>query len=67
MGNTEKYFISNELYAEISVSVGAAATAIMDEYSGIVNNFAFCLPHRTGNRRGVVSIGKGKKIPGHIH
>jgi predicted nucleotide-binding protein (sugar kinase/HSP70/actin superfamily) len=44
MGNTEKHFVSHELYSEISVSVGAAATAMMDGYSGIVNISPFaCL------------------------
>jgi predicted nucleotide-binding protein (sugar kinase/HSP70/actin superfamily) len=44
MRNTEKHFVSHELYSEISVSVGAAATAMMDGYSGIVNISPFaCL------------------------
>jgi predicted CoA-substrate-specific enzyme activase len=44
MGNTEKHFVSNELYSEISISSGVAATAMMDGYSGIVNISPFaCL------------------------
>ena len=44
MGNTEKHFVSHELYSEISVSVGAAASAMMGGYSGIVNISPFaCL------------------------
>ncbi|MBP9013783.1 MAG: hypothetical protein KBG22_09260 [Smithella sp.] len=44
MGNTEKYFVNNELYSEISISSGVAATAMMDGYSGIVNISPFaCL------------------------
>jgi predicted nucleotide-binding protein (sugar kinase/HSP70/actin superfamily) len=47
MGNTEKHFVSHELYSEISVSLGAAATAMMDGYSGIVNISPFaCLVGR---------------------
>ena len=44
MKNTEKYFVSQELYSEISISSGVAATAMMDGYSGIVNISPFaCL------------------------
>jgi len=44
MDNTEKHFVSHELYSEISISSGAAATAMMDGYSGIVNISPFaCL------------------------
>lgn len=44
MNNTEKYFVSNELHSEISISSGVAATAMMDGYSGIVNISPFaCL------------------------
>jgi len=44
MKNTEKHFVSNELYSEISISTGVAATAMMEGYSGIVNISPFaCL------------------------
>ncbi len=44
MKNTEKYFVSHELYSEISISSGVAATAMMDGYSGVVNISPFaCL------------------------
>ncbi len=44
MKNTEKYFVNQELYSEISISSGVAATAMMDGYSGIVNISPFaCL------------------------
>jgi predicted nucleotide-binding protein (sugar kinase/HSP70/actin superfamily) len=44
MENTEKHFVNRELYSEISISSGAAATAMMDGYSGIVNISPFaCL------------------------
>ncbi len=44
MRNTEKYFVHNELYSEISISSGVAATAMMNGYSGIVNISPFaCL------------------------
>jgi len=44
MKNTEKHFVSQELYSEISISSGVAATAMMDGYSGIVNISPFaCL------------------------
>lgn len=44
MKSTEKHFVSQELYSEISISSGVAATAMMDGYSGIVNISPFaCL------------------------
>ena len=44
MENAEKYFVSEELHSEISVSSGVAATAMMDGYSGVVNISPFaCL------------------------
>jgi predicted CoA-substrate-specific enzyme activase len=44
MKNTEKHFVNQELYSEISISSGVAATAMMDGYSGIVNISPFaCL------------------------
>ncbi len=44
MDNAEKYFVTDELHSEISVSSGVAATAMMNGYSGIVNIAPFaCL------------------------
>lgn len=44
MKNSQEYFVDNELYSEISISSGVAATAMMDGYSGIVNISPFaCL------------------------
>ena len=44
MNNTKKHFVNQELYSEISISSGVAATAMMDGYSGIVNISPFaCL------------------------
>jgi predicted nucleotide-binding protein (sugar kinase/HSP70/actin superfamily) len=44
MLNTEKHFVSHELYSEISISSGVAATAMMDGYAGIINISPFaCL------------------------
>ena len=44
MKNTEKHFVGLDLYSEISISSGVAATAMMDGYSGIVNISPFaCL------------------------
>ena len=44
MKNTEKHFVGLELYSEISISSGVAATAMMDGFSGIVNISPFaCL------------------------
>ncbi len=44
MDNSEKHFASHELYSEINISSGVAATAMEDSYSGIVNISPFaCL------------------------
>ena len=44
MANTEEHFVSHELNSEIAVSSGAAAVAMQDGYSGIVNISPFaCL------------------------
>jgi predicted CoA-substrate-specific enzyme activase len=44
MKNTEKHFVGLDLYSEISISSGVAATAMMDGFSGIVNISPFaCL------------------------
>ncbi len=44
MKNTEKYFVHPELFSELSISSGVAATAMLDGYSGIVNISPFaCL------------------------
>jgi predicted nucleotide-binding protein (sugar kinase/HSP70/actin superfamily) len=44
MKRTEEHFVSRELYSEISISSGVAASAMMDGYSGIVNISPFaCL------------------------
>jgi predicted nucleotide-binding protein (sugar kinase/HSP70/actin superfamily) len=44
MGNAQKYFVNLELNSEIAVSSGAAATAMEQGYSGIVNISPFaCL------------------------
>jgi predicted nucleotide-binding protein (sugar kinase/HSP70/actin superfamily) len=44
MGNANKYFVTNELDSEISISSGVASTAMMADYSGIVNISPFaCL------------------------
>jgi predicted CoA-substrate-specific enzyme activase len=44
MKKTENNFVSNELFSEISISSGVAATAMTDGYSGIVNISPFsCL------------------------
>lgn len=44
MKNTENNFVSHDLYSEISISTGVAATAMQDGYSGIVNISPFaCL------------------------
>jgi predicted CoA-substrate-specific enzyme activase len=44
MNNAEKHFVSDDLYSEISISSGVAATAMMDDYSGVVNISPFaCL------------------------
>ncbi len=42
--NAEEHFVNGELYSEITVSSGVAATAMMKDYSGIVNISPFaCL------------------------
>ncbi len=44
MGNAQEHFVSDDLYSEISISSGVASTAMMDDYSGIVNISPFaCL------------------------
>ncbi len=44
MDNAEKHFVSDELYSEISISSGVASTAMMEDFSGIVNISPFaCL------------------------
>ncbi len=44
MKNTEKYFVNHELNSEIAISSGIAATAMQENYSGIVNISPFaCL------------------------
>ncbi|MCP4750496.1 MAG: activase [Proteobacteria bacterium] len=44
MGNAENIFVSDELHSEISVSSGVAATAMFQDFSGIVNISPFaCL------------------------
>ncbi|MBU1222157.1 activase [Myxococcota bacterium] len=44
MANANRFFVSDELYSEISISSGAASTAMLHDYSGIVNISPFaCL------------------------
>ncbi len=44
MNNAETLFVSDELYSEISISSGVASTAMMEDFSGIVNISPFaCL------------------------
>jgi len=44
MENAENNFVSDELHSEISISSGAASTAMFEDYSGIVNISPFaCL------------------------
>lgn len=44
MGNAENYFISLELESEIAISSGAASTALLTDYSGVINISPFaCL------------------------
>jgi predicted nucleotide-binding protein (sugar kinase/HSP70/actin superfamily) len=44
MGNATEHFVSMELDSEISISSGAASTAMMADYSGIINISPFaCL------------------------
>ncbi len=42
--NAEKHFVNQDLYSEISISSGVSATALEDDYSGVVNISPFaCL------------------------
>ncbi len=44
MGNAETLFVNDELHSEISISSGVAATAMLHDFSGIVNISPFaCL------------------------
>ncbi|HPS57929.1 MAG TPA: acyl-CoA dehydratase activase [Spirochaetota bacterium] len=44
MGNAYEHFVTSELDSEISISSGAASTAMMHDYSGVVNISPFaCL------------------------
>ncbi len=44
MNIAEEHFVASELYSEISISSGVAATAMMEDYSGIINISPFaCL------------------------
>lgn len=44
MANTKEHFVPHELHSEISVSSGSAATAMLEDYSGVVNISPFaCL------------------------
>jgi len=44
MGNANEHFVTPELYSEISISAGAASTALMGDYSGVINIAPFaCL------------------------
>ncbi|MBN1532470.1 MAG: activase [Spirochaetes bacterium] len=44
VGNAEEHFVNGELYSEITVSSGVASTAMMKDFSGIVNISPFaCL------------------------
>ena len=44
MGNAHEHFVTSELDSEISISSGAASTAMMQDYSGIINISPFaCL------------------------
>lgn len=44
MSNAEKYFVSKDLYSEISISSGVSSTAMLKDYSGIINIAPFaCL------------------------
>ncbi len=44
MKNADEHFVSDELHSEISISSGVASTAMMDDYSGVVNISPFaCL------------------------
>ncbi len=44
MENAFEHFVNEELYSEISVSSGVASTAMLDDYSGVINISPFaCL------------------------
>ncbi|HOW81540.1 MAG TPA: acyl-CoA dehydratase activase-related protein, partial [Spirochaetota bacterium] len=44
MGNSYRHFVTDELHSEISISSGVAATALMDDFSGVINISPFaCL------------------------
>ena len=44
MGNANNIFVSPELHSEISISSGAASTALLDDFSGVINISPFaCL------------------------
>jgi predicted nucleotide-binding protein (sugar kinase/HSP70/actin superfamily) len=44
MGNANEHFVTEDLHSEISISSGVASTAMMDDYSGVVNISPFaCL------------------------
>jgi len=44
MGNAYEHFVTSELDSEISISSGAASTAMMQDYSGVINISPFaCL------------------------
>ena len=44
MGNSYEHFVTEDLHSEISISSGVAATALMDDFSGVVNISPFaCL------------------------
>jgi len=44
MGNAHEHFVTSELDSEISISSGAASTAMMHDYSGVINISPFaCL------------------------
>jgi len=44
MGNSYEHFVTDELHSEISISSGVAATALMDDFSGVINISPFaCL------------------------
>jgi len=63
MANAEKYFVHSDLYSEISISSGAAATALLDDYSGVVNISPFaCLIGRV--IEGIIAPwAREKKLP----
>ena len=44
MANAYDQFVTPDLHSEISISTGVAATALMDDYSGVINISPFaCL------------------------